>query len=56
MASCLIAFFRWEKNGAAAGVASSVQWETRMQGGKQVMLAGEVRLAVEAGVVVWCVG
>ena len=37
---------------APLGVASSVQWGMQMQGWKHVELAGEVRLAVEAGIVV----
>ena len=56
MTCCLVASFRWEKNGAAARVASFIQRGTRTQGWKLVGLAGEVRLAVEAEVVVSCVG
>ena len=37
-------------------VASSVQWGPQMLGWKHVELTGEVRLAVEADVVVRCVG
>ena len=51
-AQYLVASFRWETNGAAAGVASSVQWGPWMVGRKHIELAGEARLAVEAGVVV----
>ena len=55
MALCLVASFRWETNGAARGcILRPVGM--RMQGWKHVELAGEVRLAVEAGIVVRCVG
>ena len=41
---------------APLGVASSVQWGVWMQGWKHAELVGEVWLAMEAGIVVRCVG
>ena len=55
MALCLVAASDGRRM-APLEVASSVQWGMRMQGWKHVELVGEVRLAVKAGIVVWCVG